>query len=268
MDEKEILELAEKLSDENVKVRMDAGRAIWVAANKGADISPVMQALINALDDENRKVRAEASGALEAAAGMEADIASAMPALIRKIEDEYYLVRERSTGAIRKFAWLKAEKKDILPAIPTLIEVIGEEEIMEQDASCTVTGSSNVGKNAFATLVTFARFWCENKEECLEFLREIKDCPKAKELEIKIYKKWIEDGMEEEIVRDCENKQELLEFLREIKGSPEARELAMDIYKEWMKEKNKKTGELQRMELRKPPKTPDGNNLKRANRVM
>ncbi|MCK4319257.1 ankyrin repeat domain-containing protein [Candidatus Micrarchaeota archaeon] len=64
-----------------------------------------------------------------------------------------------------------------------------------------------------------------------------------------------------------ESKQELLEFLKKIKGSAEAREFAKKRYDEWMKKQNEKTGELQKVKMRKPKKEKSGK-LRRMERMI
>ncbi|MCK4319376.1 hypothetical protein KAW38_02280 [Candidatus Micrarchaeota archaeon] len=65
-------------------------------------------------------------------------------------------------------------------------------------------------------------------------------------------------------VSGYKTKKELLQFLRKIRGSAEAKQLSKKIYKKWMKKENEKTGELQKIEMRKPQKLSSKNKIRKV----
>lgn len=204
MDEKKILELAKKLSDENPNVRLDAARDLEKAAKKGEDISIAIPALGEAIGDKKKHVRSHVTWALRRAAENGTDISMVIPAFVKVVFGDTNLeVKWTVTIALEKAVGNEKIRKR---ALDLLMKVLGDEN---------------------------------DKVEFGNALHVL--------------------GI---IARSCKNKNGLLQVLRNIKGFPEAKEVAKELYEKWMGKENRKTGEIQKMEMRKPEK-PDKNKLRR-----
>ncbi len=101
MKEKEILELAEKLSNGGVRIRLKSAEALKFAAKKGIDVSSVVPELGEALFDKDQNVKEEAAWALGYAAQNRVDISPAIPALVKALSDNNLRVGWRATQALR-----------------------------------------------------------------------------------------------------------------------------------------------------------------------
>ncbi|MCK4319482.1 HEAT repeat domain-containing protein [Candidatus Micrarchaeota archaeon] len=130
MEEKEIKELAEKLSDENSDMRMGAAGDLRDAAKKGVDISIAILPLVDLLCDGSYYVRWSVARALGEAATNKKTKELVLKLLIEKLSDENQAMRE---GAIEALKNALENNADISIAIPALEEVLSGNDMIVGD---------------------------------------------------------------------------------------------------------------------------------------
>ncbi len=212
MERYKIKELAEKLSDKDVMVRLKASWDLMVAAEHDADISIAASELIKALSDESTGVKNNSIMALKKATWRGEGVSDVLPEFVKMLSNSDAELRYLAVLVLKNAA---DDGVDTSIAIPKLLE-------LRNDADDSVR------------------------------------------VVVPIALKSTDRPLKQRIL-GIKDKKEILSVLRKFNFV--GKEEILLIYKLWSAEQNKKIGEFQKLNLRKPPK-PDGRNMKRIHRLM
>ena len=243
MDEKEIKELVEKLSDTDWAVRGSAADDLGNAATNKKTKELVLNLLVEKLSDKNPVVRPGAARALRNAARNGVDISLAIPALEKELYSKNRLIKEYAAEALGNTTMNAAVNEKTKERVLNLL--IGKLSDRDWD----------VRKN-----VAYA--WGNAAEKGVDISAAV---PKLVKLLSDEYTgvRWGATYALANAARNCKTRKEVIAILKTLHLHSAIRSGLREIYKEWMEKQNGGVELKIDKKMRKPKEKPDRNSLKK-----